>query len=146
MRPTPEALYGTWKLISNTLEDMDGKIRYPLGERPKGYLTLTPDNRFVAILAADQRKTGQSIDELAALQRSFIGYTGRFTLEPNPADLDGLILKNRVEVAWNEAWAGTEQIRYLSLAGKILTITASPQVSAFGDKIRRATIVWERSQ
>lgn len=145
MRPTPEALYGTWKLLSNTLEDMDGKIRHPLGEKPRGYLTLTPDNRFVAILAAEERKPGQSIEELAALQRSFIAYTGRFTLEPNPSDPDGLILKNRVEVAWNEIWAGSEQIRYLSLAGNILTITASPQVSAFGEKIRRATIIWERA-
>jgi len=146
VRPTAEQLYGSWKLISNTLEDAEGKLRHPLGEHPKGYLTLTPEGRFTAILAAGNRKPGQSLDELAALQRSHIAYTGQFTLEPDPANPAGLLLRNRVEIAWNEAWAGTEQVRYLSLDGNILTITASPQLSAFGEKIRRATIIWEKSR
>ena len=55
-RLTAEQLYGTWKLLSNTLEDADGQIRHPLGEHPKGYLTLTPQGRFTAILAAEERK------------------------------------------------------------------------------------------
>lgn len=144
-RPAPEQLYGTWKLIGNTLEDMAGKIRHPLGAKPRGYLTLTPEGRFVAILAAEQREAGQSAEALIALQRSFMAYTGRFTIEPDPGNPAGWLLRNQVEIAWNESWAGTEQIRHLALEGDILTITATPEISAFGDKIRRATIVWERS-
>jgi hypothetical protein len=144
-RPAPEQLLGTWKLISNSLVDLDGNTRHPLGDKPQGYLTLTAEGRFVAILAGGTRKAGQSDAELAALQRSFVSYTGRFTLEPNTDDPTGWILRNRVEVAWNEAWVGTEQIRYLSLDGDILTITARPERSAFGDKIRLATIIWRRS-
>lgn len=144
-RPEPQQLLGTWKLISNSFVDLDGNTRYPLGDKPRGYLTLTAGGRFVAILSGAIRKAGQSDVELAALQRSFVGYTGRFTLEPNPDDPAGWALRNRVEVAWNEAWVGTEQIRYLSLDGDILTITARPERSAFGDKIRLATIIWQRS-
>ena len=144
-RPPREQLLGTWKLISNSLVDLEGNTRHPLGDKPRGYLTLTPEGRFVAILAAGTRQAGQSEAELAALQRSFVGYTGRFTLEPSQDDPTGWTLRNRVEVAWNEAWVGTEQIRYLSLDGDILTITARPERSAFGDKIRQATIVWQRS-
>jgi len=145
-RPPREQLLGTWKLLSNTLVDLDGNTRHPLGDKPRGYLTLTPEGRFVAILAAGTRKAGPTEAELAALQRSFVGYTGRFTLEPTADDPSGWTLRNRVEVAWNEAWVGTEQIRYLSLDGDTLTITARPEVSAFGDKIRQATIVWQRSE
>lgn len=145
-RPEPAQLLGTWKLVSNTLLDMNGSTRHPLGEKPRGYLTLTPEGRFVAILAAETRKAGQSNEELAALQRSFVGYTGRFTLEPNPSDPSGWTLRNRVEVAWNEAWVGTEQVRHLSLDGDILTITARPEIGAFGDKVQLATIIWHRSR
>ncbi len=145
-RPTPAQLYGTWKLVSNTLLDLEGKTLHPLGEKPRGYLTLTPEGRFVAILAGETRKAGDSVAELAALQRSFVGYTGRFTLEPNPDDPQGLTLRNRVEVAWNEAWVGTEQIRYLSLQGDVLTITARPEIGAFGTKVKLATIIWQRSR
>jgi hypothetical protein len=142
----PEDVIGTWKLVSNTFEDLEGKVHHPLGERPQGYLILSPEGRFTAILARSDRKPGDDVESLAALQRSMVAYTGRFTTEPNPHDPDGLTVRNKVEIAWNEIWVGTEQLRFVSLQGDTLTITAMPEIGAFGTKIRKATIIWTRSQ
>jgi hypothetical protein len=142
----PEDVFGTWALISNTVEDMEGKIHNPLGPNPKGFLMLTPDGRFTAILTASDRKAGDTTEAAAALQRSMTAYTGRYTTEPNLKDPDGLTVRNKVDIAWNESWVGSEQVRHLSLKGDVLTITAHPEIAPQGGKIRQATIIWKRSR
>ena len=34
-----------------------------------------------------------------------------------------------VDISWNEAWTGTDQVRFFKLDGNILTITAAPNKS-----------------
>jgi len=46
-------------------------------------------------------------------------YSGRYTVE-------GDKVVHRVDVSWNEAWTGTDQVRFVKVEGDRLTITTAP--------------------
>lgn len=142
----PEDLVGTWRFVASTYEEPDtGKTGVNVAPGGQGYLIITPDSRFVAIIVHPGRKPGKSVEELAELQRTHLAYTGRVRLEPSPRDPNGLKLINSVELSWNEAWTGTEQIRYLALDGNRLTITTDPNPGPYTGRMQKSTIIWERS-
>jgi hypothetical protein len=105
-----DKLIGNWKLISLYTEDAQSKQRVnPYGEQPKGHAVITADRLF-ALVAADGRKPPQTSDEQAAAFRSMIAYTGKYRVEK-----DKFI--TTVDLAWNEAWVGTEQVRFIVWMG-----------------------------
>ena len=51
-----EALVGTWKLVSCFMEDVETKEQKPSsGERPNGYIVLTPEGRWIVVQTAEGR-------------------------------------------------------------------------------------------
>jgi hypothetical protein len=108
------------------------------GERPNGYIGFTPDGRFFAFATADGRKSPSSPDEQAAAFRSMIAYTGKFRLE-------GEKFITKVDVAWNEAWVGSEQVRFWRVEGDRLHIISAPipNLNVQGSMMI-GTLVWER--
>jgi Lipocalin-like domain len=134
-----EKLLGNWKLVSFFTEDVDSKQRNDVyGERPNGYIGFTPAGRFFAFATADGRKSPQNPEEQAAAFRYMIAYTGKFRLEG-----DKFITK--VDVAWNEGWVGTEQVRFWRVEeGKLHIISAPiPNPNVPGGKMI-GILVWER--
>src|SRR5690606_19762539 len=69
------------------------------------------------------RKPATTVYERAALLDSMVSYTGRYVVEG-----DRIWIK--VDVAWNEIFTGTEQIRYFTLDNDNLRIRTAPQLSA----------------
>ena len=67
-----------------------------------------------------------------------VSYTGRYKVEH-----DRIII--RPDVAWNEIYSGTEQIRYYTLNGDKLSIRTAEQLSAVlpGKKVV-GTLTYER--
>jgi hypothetical protein len=129
---------GSWKLTSFRNEFQDGTEPRPMyGENPRGYIVFTPDSRMMAIVEGEGRKPPKSDDEQAAAFRSLIAYTGSYRFEG-----DRFITK--VDVAWNPAWVGTEQIRTYTLSGDRLQVTSPWVMSPNLGKITRATVTWER--
>jgi hypothetical protein len=61
----------------------------------------------------------QTKDEQSAAFRSMIAYTGRYRVEK-----DKFI--TTVDLAWNEAWVGTEQVRFWRVDGDKLGIITAP--------------------
>ncbi len=52
-----------------------------------------------------------------------------------------------VDVAWDEAWNGTEQVRFYKLEGDKLHIEAAPQPYVnFGGKVMRGILTWARER
>ncbi|HEY7298662.1 MAG TPA: lipocalin-like domain-containing protein [Xanthobacteraceae bacterium] len=134
-----EKLLGNWKLVSFYTEDVQSKQRNDLyGAHPNGHIGFTPDGRFFALVAADGRKPPQTPDDQAAAFRSMIAYTGKYRLEG-----DKFITK--VDVAWNEGWTGTEQVRFWRVeAGKLYITTAPiPNPNVPGGMVI-GTLVWEK--
>jgi hypothetical protein len=139
---TSEDLYGTWRLVSFTRTIVaTGEVEEPYGKAPRGYLTYECNGRMHAILAKDVRPSkapGMLTDQdRLELQQSFMAYTGTFSF-------DGRTAIHRVELASNEAWIGTAQLRYLKLEGRRLIISTPPLDANADGRNAVAVLTWER--
>ena len=134
-----EALLGTWRLVSCFMEDVETKERKPVwGEHPNGLIVLTAGGRWVVIQTAEDRKAPLTDEDYAAAFRSMLAYSGTYRTEGNKILIS-------VDIAWDESWNGTEQVRYYSIEGDRLYIEAAPQRYAnFGGKVMRGILIWAR--
>ena len=132
-------IVGVWRLVSVVYEDAQTKERTPvLGEHPKGRQIATADGRWLALVTADGRKVPQTDEERAQALRSMIAYTGRYRV-------DGGKVITKVEAAWNEAWVGGEQVRFVRFDGDRLFIESPPMPHPnLAGKVVRVIVIWER--
>jgi hypothetical protein len=137
-----DRIVGTWKLVAVAYEDAQTKERSPvLGEHPRGYQIATPEGRWIALVTANGRPVPKTDDERAKALRSMIGYSGRYRVEGNK-------VITKVEVAWNEAWVGTEQVRFLRFEGDDLLHIESPPMPHpnVNDRTVRVIVTWARDK
>lgn len=137
-----ERIVGTWKLVAVTYEDAKTGERTPvLGEHPRGYQIATPEGRWLALVTADGRPVPKTDEDRAKALRSMIAYSGRYRVEDNK-------VITKVEVAWNEAWTGGEQVRYLRFEGDdVLNIESPPMPHPnVNDKIVKVIVTWARDR
>jgi hypothetical protein len=135
-------IVGTWKLVSVVYEDAQTKERTPvLGQHPHGYQIATPEGRWIAVVTADGRAIPKTDEERAKALRTMIAYSGRYRVED-----DKVITK--VEVAWNEAWVGGEQVRFLRFEGDdVLHIESPPMPHPnVNDRTVRVIVTWARDK
>lgn len=131
-------LVGTWKLISFENEFQDGTARRSMmGRTPTGYLVFTPEGRIMSIVEAEGRKPPQTDEEAATAFRTMFAYTGTVQLSGNR-------WATKVDVAWNPAWHGTEQVRTFKLDGDRLEVTSAWGMSVNLGKMTRGIVLWER--
>ena len=133
---------GPWKLVAVSYEDAQTKERTPvLGEHPRGYQIATPEGRWIALVTANGRPVPKTDEDRAKALRSMIAYSGRYRVEENK-------VITAVEVAWNEAWVGGEQVRFLRFEGDdILNIESPPMPHPNVDnKIVRVIVTWARDK
>jgi Lipocalin-like domain len=114
-------LVGTWKLKSFVREDVTtGERRPALGEHPDGYLGYALDGRMYALFVAGGRVVpagGQPTDEeRVELHKSMIAYAGTYTIA-------GDKVVHHIDIAWNNARLGSDQVRFFKLDGDRLTLT-----------------------
>ena len=134
-----ERLTGTWRLLSAVMEDVESGVQTrPWGERPNGWLILTPAARWMVIQTAEGRQRAKDDVELAAAFRSMLAYSGTYRIDADKITIN-------VDISWDEAWVGTDQIRLIKLEGDRLHIEALPQPYAnWGGKAMRGILTWER--
>ena len=134
-------LVGAWKLKSCFMEDVETEERKAVwGERPNGTLVLTAAGQWIVVQTSEGRKAPQSDDDRCAAFHSMLAYSGKYRVEGQKILID-------VEIAWDESWAGTEQVRFFSIEGGRLHIEAAPQRYAnLGDRVMRAVLIWERAE
>jgi len=132
-------IVGIWRLVSVVYEDAQTKERTPvLGEHPKGRQIATAEGHWLALVTADGRKIPQTDEERAQALRSMIAYTGRYRVE------GGKVI-TKVEAAWNEAWVGGEQVRFIRFDGDRLFIESPPMPHPnLAGKVVRVIVIWER--
>jgi len=136
-----ERILGTWKLESVYIEFHDsGERKTPFGANPNGYIIFTPEGRMMALLTPESRKAPQTDAERAEAFKSMYAYSGIYRLEG-----DRFITK--VDTAWNEAWVGTDQVRYYRFEGEKLIVTSAWAASPNFDGRRiRGILTWEKSK
>ena len=108
-------LVGTWKLASWQVQYVGEEAREPFGPNPKGRLIVAPDGYWSVIIAKANRKPATNNAERAALLRSMVAYTGRFTVE-------GDKITSPVDISWNEVNTGRNQTRFFKMEGEKLVI------------------------
>jgi hypothetical protein len=133
-------IVGTWKLVSFDTEfQTSGERKALYGKNPNGYFIFTPEGRAMALITGEGRKAADTDEGRAGLFRTMFSYTGLYRLEG-----DKFITK--VDVSWNEAWTGTEQVRFYKLEGNNLDIISAwaPSGAIPGRPIVRGILTWER--
>ncbi len=136
-----DKIVGVWTLVSVVYEDQESKARTPvLGEHPKGRQIATADGKWLALVTAEGRKVPKTDEERAQALRSMIAYTGRYRVE------DGKVI-TKVEAAWNEAWVGGEQTRFIRFEGDRLFIESPPMPHPNqNNRVVRVIVIWDREK
>jgi len=75
--------------------------------------------------------------ERSRLHASMTSYAGTFTVE-------GEKVVHHVDISWNQAWTGTDLVRFFKLDGDRLTITTAPARSPIDGKEGRSVLVWKK--
>jgi lipocalin-like protein len=133
-----DSLIGTWILVSAIMEDIETRERQHFwGQKPRGRLVITQD-RWIVLQTAEDRKIPLTDEDRTAAFKSMIAYSGSFRTEESK-----IIIK--VDIAWDESWIATEQVRSFRIDGDNLHIDAAPQPYAnFGGRVMRGILVWRR--
>ena len=133
---------GTWKIVSWETEFQATGEREPvMGKNPMGYLVFTPEGRMMTVITGEGRKAPKTDQDRADIFKSLFAYTGMYRLEG-----DKWITK--VDVSWNPAWVGTEQVRFFRFDGdRLQVISTWLQSTTRPEKgMARAIIAWERAK
>src|SRR6516225_3703474 len=136
-----EKIVGSWKLVSVVYEDQESKARTPVyGEHPRGRQIATADGLWLALVTAEGRGVPKTDEERAQALRTMIAYTGRYRVA------DGKVI-TKVEAAWNEAWVGGEQTRFIRFDGDRLFIESPPMPHPnLAGKVVRVIVIWDRDK
>jgi len=135
-----EKLIGTWKLLAFEAEfQATGERRPVFGNNPTGHLMFAPEGRMMLVIAGEGQKPAQTDQDRADLLRTMFAFSGIYRA-------DGEKLTTKVDVSWNQAWTGTEQVRFYKLDGDRLDIISAwlPDPMLPGNPIARGILSWER--
>jgi len=121
---------GVWRLVSTKATDADGKaLAGPYGPRGMGLVTLTADNRMMAVLVDGRSNLPDGT------KRDYSSYCGNFTF-------DGSTLVTTVDAASDPARMGTRQVRKVRFEGERM-ILVPPAREMDGVRVDRE-LAWER--
>jgi hypothetical protein len=140
--PIPAELVGTWRLVSNTLEEIPSGTRSDLfGPNPIGYIMYGADGRMMILQVRQQRPTPADAAvtgaEAEALFRSLIAYGGTYTVS-------GDVITHHVDISWNQSWTGTEQVRHFKIEGNRVELATDPSPDPIHGKMSVRRLVWEK--
>jgi Lipocalin-like domain len=117
------AVLGSWRMISWTVENLrTGERRDALGPDPRGWIVYTPERVMVLVLKAERKKPAKlvpTVEEKLALYDTMFAYSATYTVHPDR-------VVHHLDMSWNEAWTGTEQVRFCKIDGDRLTYTSAP--------------------
>jgi hypothetical protein len=132
-----EDILGTWRLLSYVREVISTGERYnQFGDHPYGYLGYAPDGRMYGIFT-DRAPEGVAATAEAEASGTVVAYAGTY-------QLDGDRMVHHVDIAWNPAWTGTDQVRFLDLKDGVLTITTAPYRSYVDGREGRSILTWTK--
>jgi hypothetical protein len=120
----PSQLVGTWRMLTWRREFSDtGEQIDALGADPVGFVSYGADGRVHAIVVKRDRPSPASLppsgSEKVELFDSMLAYAGTYTLHNDH-------VVHHVDASWNQAFTGTDMIRFYKLDGSMLEIWGAP--------------------
>jgi hypothetical protein len=140
--PVPPRLLGTWRLVSNTLEEVPSGTKVDLfGPNPIGFINYGADGRMMILqVRRDRPKPAGPVptaEEAAALFRSLIAYGGTFTVSGNK-------VTHHVDISWNQTWTGHDQVRFFRFDGNRVELSTELSPDPVHGKMSVRRLVWEK--
>jgi hypothetical protein len=140
---TSDPLVGTWRLISWENRTADGRISYPVGTDPLGYLFYSEDGyMFVAIMRPNRTTFGAgdllrgTSEEKVQAAETYVSYCGTY-------DFHGETVIHHVQLSLFPNWVGVDQERLVDVTANRLTLSTRPTL--FDGIQQTARVVWERA-
>jgi Lipocalin-like domain len=119
---TKDQLLGTWKVVVLKATSGD-KVSYPLGERPAGYVSITPDRIWLLFVDSTRKApvaAALTDAEAISMMKSHVAWTGNYTTAEQTAD--GLKIAAHVDAASSQAITGNERVYFMRVDGDKLTM------------------------
>lgn len=139
-----EDLLGTWRLSAFEGRAEDGTVTRQFGDRPEGMIAYHADGTMMVVIMKPDRPIFESKDmyngsdeEIRAAFNGFLGYCGRFTIDPQAGTVT-----HHLEQAHFPNWIGTRQVRYVKLSDNQLSLS-SPPILANGKQVT-FYLIWRR--
>jgi hypothetical protein len=122
---TKDQLIGTWRVI--VLKATSGeKVSYPLGERPAGYVSITPDRIWLLFVDSTRKAPAAATltdAEAISMMKSHVAWTGKYTTADQTPD--GLKITAHVDAASSQAIAGNDRVYFMRVEGDRLTMKSA---------------------
>lgn len=126
----PRNVVGVWRLVAAKATDASGKaLDVPYGPRGMGLVTLTADNRMMAVLVDGRSRLPDGA------KREYSSYCGNYTF-------DGSTLTTTVDANSDPARFSAPQVRKVRFEGERM-ILVPPVTEVNGTKVTRE-LAWER--
>ena len=108
----------------------------------RGFITYGSDGRMSVIIVRGDRPEPESVAKLTDPQRLELFRT--LTAHNGTYKFDGKTVEHQIDIAWNEVWAGTKQVRTVALDGDQVSLSTPAQPRPQDGKISVNTLVWEK--
>jgi hypothetical protein len=139
---TRARLVGTWRLVAVETEDLEtGKRSESWGPNPLGFINYAPDGRMMVMnVRSDRSKPAGAVPtaaEAADLFKGMLAYAGTYSI-------DGNEVTHHIEISWNEAWSGTNQVRIARFDGNRVQLSTKPSPDLANGRMSVRTMTWEK--
>jgi hypothetical protein len=139
-----QAILGTWSLDSYVREEVpSGAKSDVMGAHPSGYINYGRDGRMMVMIVGGERKKPAGAvatpEEAQALMTSMLAYGGTYKI-----DTQAKIVVHHIDISWDQARTGTDQVRSYKLEGKRITLTTEPSADPATGKKTVRMLVWEK--
>jgi hypothetical protein len=117
-----------------------GERQDALGQNPRGTVVYTPQRVTFLIIKNNRARPEQlppSDEEKIALFDTMFAYSGAYTVESDR-------VVHHVDLSWNEAWSGTDQVRFCRVDEQTLTYTSTPAKNPFDGREVVHEVTYER--
>jgi hypothetical protein len=130
-------------MISWTYEILEtGEVKDALGKNPRGIISYGSDGRMTVFVFHPERNTPRDLvptaEEKIDLYDTMFAYTGTYTVESDR-------VVHHIDMSWNKAWEGTEQIRFIETDGRELAYRSAPAKNPFDGRDCVHTVRFEKT-
>jgi Lipocalin-like domain len=138
-----DLILGSWRMTSWVTRDVaTGERQDALGQNPQGSVVYTPERVTFLVLKNNRvrpERLPPSEEEKIALFDTMFAYSGSYTVESDR-------VVHHVDMSWNEAWSGTEQVRFCTVDDHTLIYTSAPANSPFDGRevVHEVTYIREK--
>ena len=136
-----DLILGSWRMTSWVTRDVaTGERQVALGQNPRGTVVYTPQCVTFLITKNNRARPERlppSDEEKIALFDTMFAYSGSYTVESDR-------VVHHVDLSWNEAWSGTDQVRFCKVDEQTLSYTSTPAKNPFDGREIVHEVTWER--